>query len=164
MKKILGCMRRAIQDFALIEEGDKIGIGLSGGKDSMVLLKTLKQYQSFSPATFELEAFTVDLGFQGFDINAIELYCNELDVPFNLIQTKISEVVFNVREEKNPCSLCAKMRRGAIHNALVEKDFNKLALAHHADDALDTLFLSMLYEGRINTLKPLTYLSIKKYM
>ena len=162
MKKVLGCMRKAIQDFNLIEDGDKVGVGLSGGKDSMLLLKALKQYQSFSPVAFELEAFTVDLGFDGFDIETIKLYCKELDVPFNLSETRISKIVFDVRKEKSPCSLCAKMRRGAIHNALVEKGFNKLAFAHHADDALDTLFLSMLYEGRFNALKPITYLSIKK--
>ena len=162
MKKVLGCMRRAIQDFNLIENGDKVGVGLSGGKDSMLLLKALKQYQSFSPVAFELEAFTVDLGFEGFDTDTIQRYCNELDVPFNLIKTKIGKIVFDVRNEKSPCSLCAKMRRGAIHNALVEKGFNKLAFAHHADDAIDTLFLSLLYEGSFNTLKPITYLSIKK--
>jgi len=161
MKKILGCMRRAIQDFKLIESGDKVGVGLSGGKDSMVLLKALKQYQAFSPVDFQLEAFTVDLGFDGFDTDAIRSYCNSLDVALNLNKTRISEIVFNVRKEKNPCSLCAKMRRGAIHNALKERGFNKLAFAHHTDDALDTLFLSMLYEGRISTLKPLTYLSRK---
>lgn len=162
MKKILGCMRRAIQDFDLINDGDSIGVAVSGGKDSMVLLKALKQYQSFSPVNFKLESFTVNLGFNDFQSETIRAYCNELNIPCNIIDTKISEIVFNVRDEKNPCSLCAKMRKGAINNKMKESGFNKLALAHHEDDALNTLFLSMLYEGRISTLKPLTYLSRKE--
>ncbi|MBV1817479.1 tRNA 2-thiocytidine(32) synthetase TtcA [Anaerosalibacter bizertensis] len=162
MKKILGPMRRAIQDFNLIEDGDKIGVGVSGGKDSMVLLYALKLYQRFSPEKFQLEAFTVDLGFKGFNTKAIEKYCKSIDVPFNIKETNIKDIVFDIRKEKNPCSLCANMRRGAIHNALKEKGFNKLALGHHSDDAIDTLFLSLLYEGRLNTLQPLTYLDRKK--
>lgn len=162
MKKILGAMRRAIEDFDLIHDGDKIGVGLSGGKDSMVLLYALKLYQGFSPENFELEAFTVNLGYEDFDTETIRKYCENIHVPFNLKETNIKDIVFDVRKEKNPCALCANMRRGAIHNSLKEKDFNKLALAHHGDDALDTLFLSMLYEGRINTLQPLTYLDRKK--
>lgn len=159
MKKILGCMRRAIQDFDLINDGDSIGVAVSGGKDSMVLLKALKQYQNFSPVNFELESFTANLGFDNFQSQIIRAYCDELNVPCNIIDTKISEIVFNVRNEKSPCSLCAKMRKGAINNKMKERGFNKLALAHHEDDALNTLFLSMLYEGRISTLKPFTYLS-----
>lgn len=162
MKKILGPMRRAIQDFNLIEDGDKIGVGVSGGKDSMVLLYALKLYQRFSPEKFQLEAFTVDLGFKGFNTKTIEEYCKSINVPFNIKETNIKDIVFDIRKEKNPCSLCANMRRGAIHNALKEKGFNKLALGHHSDDAIDTLFLSLLYEGRLNTLQPLTYLDRKK--
>lgn len=162
MKKILGPMRRAIQDFNLIEDGDKIGVGVSGGKNSMVLLYALKLYQRFSPEKFQLEAFTVDLGFKGFNTKTIEEYCKSINVPFNIKETNIKDIVFDIRKEKNPCSLCANMRRGAIHNALKEKGFNKLALGHHSDDAIDTLFLSLLYEGRLNTLQPLTYLDRKK--
>ena len=161
MKKTLGLMRRCIQDFNMIENGDKIGVGLSGGKDSMLLLYALKAYQNFSPEKFELEAFTVDLGFEGFNYKAIEDYCNTIEVPFNLKRTNIKEVVFDIRKEKNPCSLCANMRRGAIHNAMVEKGFNKLALGHHSDDAIETLFLAIFYEGRIKTLQPRSYLTRK---
>ena len=155
-------MRRCIQDFDMIQDNDKIGVGLSGGKDSMVLLYALRLYQNFSPEKFELEAFTVDLGFEGFDIEAISNYCNSIEVPFNLKETNIKNVVFDIRQEKNPCSLCANMRRGAIHNAMVEKAFNKLALGHHSDDAIETMFLSMLYEGRIKTLPPKSYLTRKE--
>ena len=162
MKKILGPMRKAIEDFNLIDDGDKIGVGVSGGKDSMLLLYALKLYQRFSPEKFELEAFTVDLGFEGFETKAIESYCESIGVPFNLKKTNIKNIVFDTRKEKNPCSLCANMRRGAIHNSLKDKEFNKLALGHHGDDAIDTFFLSLLYEGRINTLPPLTYLDRKR--
>ena len=162
MKKILGLARRCIQDFDMIKNNDRIGVGLSGGKDSMVLLYALKLYQNFSPEKFELEAFTIDLGFEGFDLSAIKKYCESIDVPFNVKKTNIKDIVFDVRKEKNPCSLCANMRRGAIHNALKEKGFNKLALGHHGDDAIDTLFLSMFYEGRINTLSPKSFLTRKE--
>ncbi|NMB27718.1 MAG: tRNA 2-thiocytidine(32) synthetase TtcA [Tissierellia bacterium] len=155
-------MRRCIQDFDMIQDNDKIGVGLSGGKDSMVLLYALRLYQNFSPEKFELEAFTIDLGFEGFDIKTIEEYCNSIDVPFNVKKTNIKDVVFNIRKEKNPCSLCANMRRGAIHNSLKEKSFNKLALGHHGDDAIETLFLTMFYEGRIKTLSPKSFLTRKK--
>lgn len=162
MKKVLGLMRRCIQDFNMIENGDKIGVGLSGGKDSMLLLYALKIYQKFSPEKFELEAFTVDLGFDGFDTETIFNYCNSLDIPFNLKRTNIKNVVFDIRQEKNPCSLCANMRRGAIHNSMKEKGFNKLALGHHSDDAIETLFLSIFYEGRFKTLPPKSYLTRKE--
>jgi tRNA(Ile)-lysidine synthase TilS/MesJ len=162
MKKVLGLTRRCIQDFDMIQDGDRIGVGLSGGKDSMVLLYALKLYQNFSPEKFELEAFTIDLGFDGFNISQIEGYCKNIDIPFNVKKTNIKNIVFDVRKEKNPCSLCANMRRGALHNALKEKDFNKLALGHHTDDAIDTLFLSMFYEGRINTLSPKSFLTRKE--
>lgn len=162
MKRVLSLTRKCIQDFNMIEDGDKIGVGVSGGKDSLVLLKALRLYQNFSPKKFELEAFTVDLGFDNFDVKTIDNYCRSIDVPFNLKRTHIKNIVFDIRKEKNPCSLCAKMRRGALHNALKEKGFNKLALGHHADDAIETLFLSMFYEGRLKTLPPKTFLTRKK--
>lgn len=162
MKKILGLTRKCVGDFNMIQDNDKIGVGLSGGKDSMVLLYALKLYQNFSPEKFELEAFTIDLGFNGFDTKSIGDYCKSIDVPFNLKKTNIKDIVFDIRKEKNPCSLCANMRRGAIHNSLKEKGFNKLALGHHSDDAIETLFLSMFYEGRIYTLPPKSYLTRKE--
>lgn len=162
MKKILGLMRRCIKDFKMIEDGDRIGVGLSGGKDSMLLLYALKSYQHYSPEKFQLEAFTIDLGFEGFDSQAIGDFCASLDIPFNLRETDIKEIVFDVRKEKNPCSLCANMRRGALHNALVDRGFNKLALGHHRDDAVETLFMSMFYEGRMKTIPTSSYLTRKE--
>lgn len=162
MKKILGLMRKCIQDFDLIQDGDKIGVGVSGGKDSMTLLYALKKYQLFSKEAFELEAFTIDLGYEDFATEVIFDFCKEIGVPLNIKETDIKDVVFEHRKEKNPCSLCANMRRGAIHTSLVEKGFNKLALGHHADDAIDTFFLSMLYEGRMYTLPTSSYLTEKK--
>lgn len=162
MKKILGLMRKCIEDYDMIQDGDRIGVGVSGGKDSMTLLYALRRYQDFSQAKFELEAFTVDLGYEDFDTQPIVDFCRRIDVPLNIRRTNIKDVVFEIRDEKNPCSLCANMRRGAIHNSLVEKGFNKLALGHHADDAIDTFFLSMLYEGRMYTLPTSSYLTEKE--
>ena len=162
MKKILGLTRRCTQDFHMIEDGDRIGVGVSGGKDSLVLLYALKLYQNFSPENFELEAFTIDLGFDGFDVDTIKNYCNTIEVPLNVKKTNIKNIVFDIRQEKNPCSLCANMRRGALHNALKDKGFNKLAVGHHAEDAIETLFLSMFYEGRFKTLPPKSYLTRKE--
>lgn len=162
MQRILSPMEKAIKEFQLIEDGDKIGVGVSGGKDSMVLLKALKLYQQFSPIDFELEAFTIDLGFEGFNTEIIKDYCNSLDITFNLKKTHIKKVVFDIRKEKNPCSLCSNMRRGALNSHLKDKGFNKLALGHHSDDAIETFFLSMLYEGRLRTLPPKTFLTRKK--
>ncbi len=161
MKEILGCLRRADTDFHMIEEGDRVAVGVSGGKDSLVLLYALALYRKFSKAHFSLSAITLTLGFEPFDLTGIEKLCNELDVPYIVKKTQIGQVVFEERKEKNPCSLCAKMRRGALADLCVEHGFQKLALGHHRDDAIETLFLSMLYEGRIHTFHPSTYLSRK---
>ena len=162
MKKILGTMRKAIEDFQLIEEGDKIGVGVSGGKDSMLLLKALKTYQQFSPINFQLEAFTINLGFENFDTKTIKDYCDNLGIIFNLKNTNIKDIVFHVREEKNPCSLCSNMRKGALNNFLKEKGFNKLALGHHSDDAIETFFLNMFYGGKLKTFSAKTFLTRKE--
>lgn len=161
MKKVLGLMRKCIEEYGLINDGDKIGVGVSGGKDSMVLLAALSRYQKFSQNKFELEAFTIDLGYEDYNTKPIEDFCKKIDIPLNIKKTNIKDIVFDIREEKNPCSLCANLRRGAIHSSIVEKGFNKLALGHHADDAIDTFFLSMFYEGRMYTLPTSSYLTRK---
>lgn len=159
MKKILGNMRRTIQEYDMISEGDRVAVGLSGGKDSMALLFLLKKFQGFAPFKFDLEAITVDMGFNNFDLESAKLFCEELDVPYTIVKTDIAKIVFEIREEKNPCALCANMRRGALSNTMIEKKLNLLALGHHQDDALATMFLNMLYSGKLNTLEYKSHLS-----
>jgi tRNA(Ile)-lysidine synthase TilS/MesJ len=161
MKYILGAIRKAVENFNLIEDGDRIAVGISGGKDSMVLLYGLKLFQNFSPVKYDLEAVTLSLGFDNFDLSPVKEFCSKLDIPYTVKETQIAKIVFDIRKEKNPCSLCAKMRRGALHDVVKELNCNKIALGHHADDAIETLFLSMFYEGRICTFSPKSYLSRK---
>lgn len=161
MKQILGAMRKAINDFDMIQDGDKIVVGISGGKDSMTLLYALKLYQRFSPAKFDLYAVTLSMGFENFDVTPIYDFCNKIDVPYKVVNTEIAKIVFDIRKESNPCALCAKMRRGALHDVVKSLGFNKIALGHHSDDAIETMFLNMLYEGRVNTFKPVTHLDRK---
>ncbi len=158
MKQILGAMRKAIIDFDMISEGDKIVVGISGGKDSMTLLYALKLYQKFSPEKFDLQAVTIDLGFNNFDISSVANFCEKIEVQYSVVKTEIAKIVFDVRKETNPCALCAKMRKGAMNNYIKEIGYNKVALGHHGDDVIETMLLSMLYEGRISTFKPVTFL------
>lgn len=158
MKKILSYTRRCIEDYQMIEAGDKIAVGVSGGKDSLTLLTALARLRDFYPRPFTLEAVTVDMGVPGMDLSPIKEYCETINVPFHIISTEISHIIFDVRKEKNPCSLCAKMRRGVLHEALQEKGIHKVALGHHYDDAVETFFLSLFYEGRISCFQPVTYL------
>ena len=158
MKKVLGCIRRACDDFSLIDPGDKIAIGVSGGKDSVLLLHAMRLYRYFSPVPFTFCAIHLDLGFQGVDTSALQDYARDNGIQLHVVPTDIASVVFDVRKEKNPCSLCAKMRRGVLNGHAKRLGCNKVALAHHMDDALETFFLSLFYEGRIYTLSPRSYL------
>lgn len=165
MQKILSAMRRAIEDYTMIEEGDKIAVGVSGGKDSLLLLTALKAYQRFSPQKFELSAITVDMGFKDTDKNEMQAlvdYCKTLDVPYYVVKTDIAEIIFDVRKEKNPCSLCSKMRRGALNTEANRLGINKIALGHHADDVIQTMFLSLFYEGRFSTFAPTAFMDRSK--
>lgn len=155
MQRLIGLVRRCAQDYHMIKPGDKIGVGVSGGKDSIALLVFLAELRKYDHVPFELEAVTVDLGF-GMDFTPIEELCNKLNVPFTLVKTEIAPVIFEYRKEKNPCSMCAKMRRGAINQALLDRGLNKLALGHHYDDAVETFMMSLLYEGRISCFQPVT--------
>jgi tRNA 2-thiocytidine biosynthesis protein TtcA len=161
MKKILGCLRRAVEDHNMISEGDRIALGISGGKDSLILLKAMKLYQFMSPVRYELEAITLDMGYEGVDWSGVKSFCKELDIPYTIRETHIGTIVFEARQEKNPCSLCAKLRRGALHNVALELECKKVALGHHREDVVETLFLSMFYEARFNTFSPVTYLDRK---
>lgn len=161
IRHLLSCLRRAVEDYHMITEGDKIAIGMSGGKDSTALLCALYNLRRFYPAHFELCAVTVNTGFEGMDFSPVEALCREMEIEYRLIDTKISEVVFDIRKETNPCSLCAKMRRGILHDTAKEMRCNKLALGHHNDDVVDTFLLNLLNEGRIGSFSPVTYLSRK---
>lgn len=159
MKQVLGCLRRADQDFHMIAPNDHIAVGVSGGKDSLLLLYALSLYRKFSQNPFTLTAITLSMGLEPFDVSGIASLCNELDIPYIVKNTEIAKVIFEERKEKNPCALCAKMRRGALVDLCVEHGITKLALGHHRDDAIETLFLSLLYEGRLHTFHPVTFLS-----
>ena len=157
MQKMVGLLRRCIEDYHMIEEGDRIGVGVSGGKDSIALLAFLAELRKYNHKRFHLEAITIDMGL-GMDYTAIADFCNSLEIPFSLIQTEIGPVIFDYRKEKNPCSMCSKMRRGALNQALIDRNLNKLALGHHYDDAVETFMMSLLYEGRISCFQPVTNL------
>ena len=153
-----GCVRRAVDDYGMINEGDRVAVGVSGGKDSMLLLAALRQLQSYYPKRFELGAITIELGFEGMNFTPVKRFCEERGIEYTCVKTDIKEVVFDVRQEDNPCSLCAKMRRGALNNTLRERGMNKLALGHHFDDAVETFMMSLLFEGRLSCFQPVTYL------
>lgn len=159
MKKILSAMRKGIQDYKMIEEGDRIAVGVSGGKDSLTLLCALAALRKFSEVNFEVKAVTLDMGFKGTDFSGIQSLCDELGIEYIIKKSDIAEILFEVRKEKNPCSLCAKMRRGAINDLARFNGCNKVALGHHYEDVLETFFLSLFFEGRINCFSPVTYLS-----
>ena len=153
-----GTVRRAVDDYDMILEGDRVAVGVSGGKDSMLLLLALSHLRRFYPRRFTLEAVTVELGFEGMDFTPVKELCEKLEVPYTCLRTDIKEVVFDVRKEENPCSLCAKMRRGAINDLIRQRGVNKLALGHHFDDAVETFMMSLLFEGRLSCFRPVTYL------
>jgi tRNA(Ile)-lysidine synthase TilS/MesJ len=161
IKKILGQVRKAIQDYDMIREGDRIAVGVSGGKDSLTLLIALSQLQKFYPASFELEAITITMGIGKFDLTPVKELCAKLGVNYTIEETLIGKIVFEERNEDNPCSLCANMRRGALHNVAGKLGCNRVALAHHKDDVIETFLLSLFYEGRIHTFSPVTYLDRK---
>lgn len=162
MKHMLSCVRRAVDNYRMIDEDDRIAVGVSGGKDSLVLLCALAALRRFYPKHFDLVAITVDIGLQGMDFSAVHALCDSLEVPYITVQTQIADVIFNVRKESNPCSLCAKMRRGALHAEATAQGCNKVALGHHKDDAVETFMMNLAFEGRIGCFSPVTYLSNRR--
>ena len=159
MKKTLGCLRKADQDFGMINPGDRIVIGVSGGKDSLLLLHALSLYRRFSHKDFSLLAVTVTMGLEPFDLSSVSSLCDHLDIEYLIRETEIGKIIFDYRNEKNPCALCSKMRRAVLANTCVEKGYNKLALGHHREDAIETLLMSLFYEGRFHTFHPKTTMS-----
>ncbi len=158
LNEFTGAVRRAVDDYDMIRAGDKVAVGVSGGKDSLLLLLALNHLKSYYPKPFTLEAVTIELGFEGMDFAPIRELCSSLSIPYTCLKTDIKEVVFDVRQESNPCSLCAKMRRGALNNAITGHGVNKLALGHHFDDAVETFMMSLLFEGRLSCFRPVTFL------
>ena len=159
MKKTLGCLRRAVTDFNMISDGDKVAVAVSGGKDSMLLLNALARYRKFSSERFDLCAVTIDMGIKPFDVSPVKAVCDEFSIPYHVNETNIGQVVFDIKQESNPCSLCANMRRGAVNSTAKALGCNKVALGHHADDVIETFLMSLIYESRLNTFSPVTYLS-----
>jgi len=157
-QKILGCTRKAIDDYHMIRAGDKIAVGVSGGKDSGALLWTLRMLQKFYLLPFELVGITIDMGFDGCDFSDIARMCQTHDISYVVEQTNIAKVVFDIRKEKNPCSLCANMRRGALHAKAKELGCNKIALGHHRDDVIETFLMCLFHEAHIHCFSPVTYL------
>lgn len=159
IKRVLSYVRRGVDDYNMIEDGDKIAVGVSAGKDSLTLLCAMADLRRFYPKKFELCAITIDMGFEGSDFSPIKALCDELEVEYHIVPTQISKVIFDVRKEKNPCSLCAKMRRGALYGYAKDIGFNKVALGHHFDDVVETFMLNLFYEGRLGCFQPVTFLS-----
>ena len=160
IKRVLSYVRRAVDDYEMIHDGDKVAVGISGGKDSLTLLCALADLKKFYPKKFELQAITVDMGFDApMDFSAVKSLCDRLEVPYHITKTEIAKIIFDVRKESNPCSLCAKMRRGVLHNTAKELGCNVVALGHHFDDVVDTFMLNLFFEGRLGCFQPVTYLS-----
>ncbi|MBR7116380.1 MAG: tRNA 2-thiocytidine(32) synthetase TtcA [Clostridia bacterium] len=162
MKRMLSFIRRAVDDYNMIEDGDRIAIGISGGKDSLTLLEVMSELRRFYPKRFEIVAITVDMGFDGSDFSEVAEFCRRLKVEYRVVKTDIAKIIFDVRKEKNPCSLCAKMRRGSLHAEAVDAGCNKVALGHHYDDAVETFMMNLFFEGRLGCFSPVSYLSNRK--
>ena len=161
MQKMLSYVRRAADHYHMIEEGDRIAVGVSGGKDSLTLLTALAQLRRFYPKKFEVVAITLEMGYEDMDFSPVIELCRRLEVEYIRVPTQIKQIVFDIRKEENPCSLCATLRRGALHEAALAAGCHKVALGHHFDDAVETYMLSLFYEGRISCFKPVTYLDRK---
>lgn len=158
LQRLLSLTRQAIDDYDLIQDGDHIAVGVSGGKDSLTLLYALHELQCFYPKKFTLSAITVDLGLEGFELSPVKSLCERFSIPYTIVRTDIAKILFDIRKESNPCALCAKMRKGALNGKAKELGCNKVAYAHHKDDVIETMFLSLIYEGRFYSFPPRTYL------
>lgn len=158
LQRLLSLIRQAVDQYEMIEEGDHIAIGISGGKDSLTLLWGLAHLQKFYPKHFSLSAITVDMGIDTMNLEPIKALCQEIQVPYEIVPTEIGKILFDIRKETNPCSLCSKLRKGALNNKALEMGCNKIAYAHHKDDLIETAMMSLLYEGRFYAFSPVTHL------
>lgn len=162
MQRLLSHMRKAIEKYNMIEENDKIAICLSGGKDSITMLHAFKALQRFYPKKFDIIAISIDPGFEFFDTDFLQNMCNKLEIPLFIEKSNAKEIVFDIRKEKNPCSLCANLRRGIINSVAIREGCNKIALGHNEDDVLETFLLNLFYTGSINTFSPVSYMDRSK--
>ena len=162
MQRILSHMRKAIEKYNMIEENDKIAICLSGGKDSITMLHAFKALQRFYPKKFDIIAISIDPGFEFFDTDFLQNMCDKLEIPLFIEKSNAKEIVFDIRKEKNPCSLCANLRRGIINSVAIREGCNKIALGHNEDDVLETFLLNLFYTGSINTFSPVSYMDRSK--
>ena len=162
IQHILSYVRRAVDDYQMIEDGDKIAVGVSGGKDSLTLLLALSELAKFYPKHFEVVAITIDMGLAGMDFSPVVALCEAHGIPYIQVKSDIAKIIFDIRREPNPCSLCARMRRGALHDAAKAAGCNKVALGHHSDDVIETFMLNLFFEGRIGTFSPVTHLTRKE--
>ena len=158
MERLTGLVRRCVEDYSMIDDGDEIAVGVSGGKDSLTLLCALAKLRTYYPKKFNLHAMTLSMGYESMDFSGVAALCGELDVPYTLLPSKIGQLIFEERKESNPCALCAKMRRGALHAEMQRQGIRKIALAHHYDDAIETFLMNLLYNGRIGCFEPVTYM------
>jgi len=158
MQKLMSQVRKCVRDYNMLEPGDRVVAGVSGGKDSLALLRLMAELRDHSPVPFSLHAVTLDMGYEEMDFSPVTDLCARLNVPYTVKQTQIREIVFDIRKEENPCALCAKLRRGILNDAALELGANKVALGHHYDDAIETFLLSMIYEGRLSSFLPVTYM------
>lgn len=158
IRRLLSRVRNAVDTYEMIEDGDRIAVGVSGGKDSLALLAALSDMRRFYPKKYEVCAISVDMGFDGGDFSAIADFCKALDVEYRVVNTELKKIIFDIRKESNPCSLCSRMRRGILHQTAKEMGCNKLALGHHYDDVLETFMMNLFNEGRLGTFSPVTYL------
>ena len=159
LQRILSFTRRAVDDYDMIKEGDKVAVGVSSGKDSLTLLTALAEMRRFYPKKYDICAITVDMGFEGADFSPIAKYCEKLNVEYKVVKTEIAKIIFDVRKESNPCSLCSKMRRGVLNSEAKAMGCNSVALGHHFDDAVETFMMNIFFEGRLGCFSPVTYLS-----
>ena len=162
LNRFTGFVRRCVDDYKMLVPGDMVAVGVSGGKDSMALLASLRHLRRYHPSRFELEAITIDMGFPDMDFTPVSAWCEANEVPYTIIKTDIREIVFDARQEENPCSLCSKMRRGALNDAIKARGCNKLALGHHFDDAVETFFTNLFNSGSLDCFSPKSYLSRKE--
>ena len=161
-QRLLSRVRRCLDDFNMIKPGDRITVGISGGKDSLVTLWALSELRRFYPIPYELEAATISMGFDGMSFDAIDIFCRSIGVKYTVVNTEIKQIIFDIRKESNPCALCAKMRRGSLNDTAISNGSRTIALGHHFDDAVETFMMSLIFEGRMSCFQPVTWLDRKE--